>query len=122
MIHAQEPFSWRNHMEKRTLITLGYAEPEAAQRVDTFLAQQHARLVDIRYSPWCRWNPRWNKNALRARYGRAYLHLGSFGNLNYNQPGKPIQLAEPEKHLTALVDALRRGYSLMLLCACKNYE
>jgi hypothetical protein len=106
-----------------TLETIGYAEKDATQRIDAFLAQPRTGLVDIRYSPRCRWNAQWNKSALQAKYGtRKYIHLPCFGNVNYHRPGQPISLANPRERLETVVNALLRGSSLMLLCACKDYE
>lgn len=105
------------------LETIGYTEKDAVQRIDAFLAQPRTGIIDIRYSPRCRWNARWNKNALLRTYGPTrYIHLKCFGNVNYNQPGQPIQLANPNERLSSVVNFLVSGASLMLLCACKNYE
>jgi hypothetical protein len=105
------------------LETIGYTEKDAAQRLETFLAQPRTGLVDIRYSPRCRWDAQWNKSALQAKYGtRKYIHLRCFGNVNYNKPGQPIQLANPDERLASLVNFLLNDASLMLLCACKDYE
>lgn len=104
------------------LETIGYTEQHAVQRIDLFVAQPHSWLVDIRYSPRCRWNAQWNQQALRIKYGRQYIHLPCFGNVNYNKPGQPIQLANPDKQLSSMVQHLLDGRSFLLLCACKDYE
>ena len=108
-------------MKNGTLETIGYAEKDADRRIAAFMTRPGARLVDIRLSPWCRWNEQWSKTALHQTYGNAYIHLRTFGNVNHGKP-LPIQLLNPEKHLTATVRALQRGLSLLLLCACKDYE
>jgi uncharacterized protein (DUF488 family) len=106
-----------------TLETIGYSEPGAVARIETFLTRPRSGLVDIRYSPRCRWDAQWNAAALLAKYGSTkYIHLKCFGNVNYNCPGQPIQLAAPEERLNSLVNALLAGSSLLLLCACKDYE
>lgn len=105
------------------LYTIGYTEKDAAQQIEAFLAQEQTGLIDIRYRPRCRWNAQWNKSALQAKYGAyKYIHLRCFGNMNYNQPGQPIQLLNPDERLHSVVHALFNGISLMLLCACKDYE
>jgi hypothetical protein len=121
---TQEPFLWRNTVNRGTLETIGYTEPDALARIDAFLTQQKQRaaLIDIRYSPRCRWGKQWNKGALQARYGDRYLHLPCFGNVNYANKEQPIQLARPEEQLQTTVNTLRHGVSLLLLCACKNYD
>lgn len=110
-------------MNTGTLLTIGYTEDNAKERIEAFLAQPRTGLVDIRYTPRCRWNAQWNKSALQAKYGRAkYVHEPCFGNVNYRKKDGPIQLANPDERLPAVVNFLIGGASLMLLCACKEYE
>jgi Protein of unknown function, DUF488 len=104
------------------LETIGYTEKDAEARIAAFLAKPRSGLIDIRKVPWCGWSACWRKRELLAAYGsKQYIHLPGFGNVNYNQPGQPIQLQNPEKHLAVVVKALQRGASLMLLCGCKDY-
>lgn len=105
-----------------TLDTIGYTEQDALQRIDAFLARPRCYLVDIRYKPWSKWNPRWNRPALQARYPHRYVHLPGLGNLHYGHRDQPIQLADPEPHIAHLAAMLTRGTSYLLLCACKDYE
>ena len=78
------------------LVTLGYTEPDAQQRLDAFMATTGAGLVDIRYSPRSRWRPEFNQAALIERYGALkYGHCKALGNVNYNKPCEPIKLSEP---------------------------
>ena len=109
-------------MNTGTLLTIGYTEPDAAQRIATFLAQPHTGLVDIRYSPRCTWDAQWDKSALQVTYGQQYVHERCFGNVNYRKKGGPIQLVNPDERLPVVVRYLMNGGSLMLLCACKDYE
>lgn len=105
------------------LETIGYTEEDAAQRIETFLTLPHSGLIDIRYSPYSRWDAQWTREALQAKYGsKQYIHLPCFGNVNYRRSDEPISLANPRERLDAVVNALLRGASLMLLCACKDYE
>jgi hypothetical protein len=105
------------------LETIGYTEKDAVQRIEAFLAQPRTGLIDIRYSPRCRWDKQWNREALQAKYSsKQYIHLRCFGNVNYHRPGQPISLANPHEWLHNVVVALLHGSSLMLLCACKDYE
>ncbi len=106
-----------------TLQTLGYMEDHAQQRLDDFLARPHTSLLDIRYSPRSRWHPEWNKGALLERYGAMrYGHCKELGNENYNRPGASIKLWKPEEGTRHSIRLLRQGTSLILLCACKEYE
>jgi hypothetical protein len=105
------------------LLTMGYAAPGSMERLEEFLSQEKVMLVDIRFSPRSRWCPAWNKKALIERTDGRYLHVPELGNRNYNQLGKPIELAGPlESARESLVSLLQEGFSVMLLCACKDYE
>jgi hypothetical protein len=109
-------------MTRGRLETIGYTEADAASRIETYLSQPRSYLVDIRYKPYSRWNPNWNRQALKVRYGRQYVHMPGLGNVNYGKPGLPITLANPEQHLSDLATAINQGASYLLLCACKDYE
>jgi len=109
-------------MTTGTLYTLGYAEPNATERLETLMAQPKTALVDIRYAPYSRWAASWNKKALMEKYGQVrYTHVQQLGNVNYNND-LPIQLADPDAWVQKCVRSLRSGWSLILLCACKDYE
>ena len=57
------------------LLTLGYTEPDACQRLDAFMDRPQTGLIDIRYSPRSLWYPEFNQKALLERYGtRKYGH------------------------------------------------
>lgn len=109
-------------MSRGTLETIGYTEPNALQCIDRFLAYPRAYLVDIRYKPWSKWNPQWNREALKTRYPHRYIYQPGLGNLNYGHRDLPIQLADPAPHIAHLATMLIRGTSYLLLCACKDYE
>ncbi len=103
------------------LIPFGYSAPGASTRLDALLQDEYVYLIDTRYSPRSR-RPEWQQSALQARYGKRYLWLGrSLGNINYKNGGV-IQLANAEPGLARLVNGLLQGYSMVLLCACKEYE
>lgn len=105
------------------LVTLGYTEPDAQQRLDAFMARPDTGLVDIRYSPRSRWRPEFNQAALIERYGALrYGHCKALGNVNYNKPGEPIKLSDPFMGTRMVIHLLQGGRSLILLCACKDYE
>lgn len=104
------------------LATIGYTEPDAQARVDAFVAQPRAYLVDIRLRPYSRFRPQWNRPVLQARYQRRYVHLRGLGNVHYQDRRLPIHLLDPELHIQHLAEQLSRGTSYLLLCACKDYE
>src|SRR6266487_2644429 len=111
------------NMTTGTLYTLGYAEPNATERLEALMAQPRTAIVDIRYAPYSRWSASWNSRTLMHKYGPIrYHHAGELGNVNYNKPGLPIQLADPDVWVQKCVKSLQQGWSLVLLCACKDYE
>ena len=102
--------------------TLGYAVPGAMEQVDQLMSDPRVLLVDIRYAARSRWYPVWNKKSLQARWGVRYTHEQRLGNVNYKEREKPIQLLDPDKSLDGAILQLRQGCSLLLLCACADYE
>lgn len=108
------------------IIPFGYAVPNAQQTLDALMEEKRAILVDIRHAPHSQRRPEWNADALMERYGGLRYRLcGKYlGNINYNQTGKPIQLANPQHRcgIPFLLDGLRKGYTLILLCACASLE
>ena len=65
------------------ILTIGYTEPGAMFRIAEFMADEKARLVDIRLSPRSRWLPAFNKAALAEQFSLKYGHCPELGNLNY---------------------------------------
>jgi uncharacterized protein (DUF488 family) len=106
----------------RQLHTLGYAAPDAEQQLATLMADPSILLVDIRYNPRSRWRPQWNKKALQAAWGDRYRHVQALGNVNYRLPDAPIQLLDADAGIQWAGETLQAGYSLILLCACRDYE
>ena len=106
-----------------TLYTLGYLHPDGATTLMAVMASDPMTLlVDIRYSPRSRWLPRWSKKQLQATWGDRYRHVKALGNVNYRLADAPIQLLDPETGIRWAVEQLRAGYSLILLCACREYD
>ncbi len=100
------------------VIPFGYADGgvPALER----LMQDGAYLVDIRLSPRSRM-PAFNQNALQARFQKRYIHMPDLGNVNYRN-GEPIKIAHPGRGISRLVNGLNQGYTLILMCGCKDYE
>lgn len=105
-----------------TILTIGYTEPNAQSRIDEFLQDENAALVDIRLNPRSRWQPAFNKSALEKRYPAQYIHVEALGNVNYKDRARGIDLLDARSGISQLVYLIARGYPLMLLCACKDYE
>jgi uncharacterized protein (DUF488 family) len=104
------------------LYTLGYAAFGSDQELARLMADPRMLLIDIRFLPVSRWRPQWRKAALSAAYGRRYKHMRGLGNMNYKHRDRGIQLYDPDASLRQLRVWMREGYSLVLLCACSNYE
>lgn len=102
------------------LYTLGYLAPDAQERLDELLTDPHTYLVDIRYHAVSR-KPGWGGASLQKKYGKKYHPLSGLGNRNYNKPGEPIEISMPEL-IPIVVSPLRKGYNLILLCACKDFD
>jgi hypothetical protein len=85
--------------------------------------QDHsACIVDIRLAPRSKWHPAFNKAALAKRFPKRYLHMPELGNLHYRPQdrNKGIKLANETLGIARLMKGLARGYTLILLCACKD--
>ncbi|GCE06151.1 DUF488 family protein, N3 subclade [Dictyobacter aurantiacus] len=101
---------------------LGYANPMIDQKLHEAMTDPRCLLIDIRYRPISRWRPEWRKSTLQATWGTRYIHMQPLGNINYHTPELPIQLADPTECIKELAQLLQSGTSLVLLCACKNYD
>lgn len=106
------------------LLTIGYAVPGVLDTIDAFLKNEHACLVDIRWSARSRWYPEFNKRSLEQRYGDQYTHCPALGNLNYRPEDRDqgIRIANPEVGVWRVLSLMRNGDDVMLMCACKDYE
>jgi hypothetical protein len=79
----------------------------------------HTHVVDIRMSPRSQYMPDFNKVRLQARFPGRYVHMPELGNVNYNND-LPIEIAAPGRGIARLINGLNKGYTLILLCACKD--
>ncbi len=107
-----------------TLYTLGYAVPGSSDALEELMTESRVLLVDIRLHPRSRWWPMWNKKQLRERWESRYTHEKQLGNLNYRDRSLSVQLMGPnvEQAIKGLEVLLVQGYSVVLLCACRDYE
>lgn len=109
-------------MSSGKLIPFGYSTPNAAARLAALMQDERAILCDIRSSVASQKKPGWSGEALRQAYGKRYVWIRSLGNINYYQRGAPIQLANPATGIPRLLDGLAKGYTIILLCTCDDYE
>ena len=100
------------------IIPFGYANG-GMPLLEHLMSERSAYLVDIRLSPRSQWHV-WNKEALQARFPKRYTHIPELGNVNYNND-QPIQIANAEQGITRLINGIKQGYTIVLLCGCKQY-
>lgn len=114
--------------------TFGYAAKGADELLRQLMENPKALIVDVRLSPYSRWRPGYNVNALFTRYNATeqahlaasqhttrYVWLGAtLGNKNYDND-LPIELVNAQEGLRQLTDILTRGRDVVLLCACSRY-
>jgi hypothetical protein len=100
---------------------IGYSAPGASTSLETLMQDEQTILVDIRFSVKSMRKPGWSGSALRERYGKRYLWIRELGNVNFYNGG-PIKIHRPEEGIGRLVTGLQKGYNLILLCTCSEYE
>lgn len=107
-----------------SLHTCGYADSEIDPQIERLmLGQDPTLLLDIRLRPQSRWRPQWNRRNLETRYGQQYQWEPRLGNLHYKHPKQGMQLAPGhEDAVRQVVEMLRAGTSIILLCACKHFD
>jgi hypothetical protein len=100
---------------------VGYSRLGSEQYVEKLMSNPTMRLIDTRYKAHS-WRREWCAETLRAKYGEQYRQAGAYlGNLNY-QNRWPIRLVDPEIGIRGLVQYLREGHDLILLCQCVAYD
>jgi len=109
-------------MEQGKVYTIGYADDGSAQLLEQLMSDPMMLLIDIRLVPRSRWFVQWNKKQLVNRWGKRYRHERRLGNVNYKNRRKPIELLDAAGGIEPLVALLQAGYSIVLLCACVQYE
>lgn len=102
--------------------TLGYAAAGSDADLVRLMADPRMLLVDVRDLPVSRWRPEWRKCALADRWGRRYIHMRGLGNVNRKEPEKGFLLRAPDRCLYQLRLLLDSGYSVVLVCACGDYN
>ncbi len=101
------------------VIPFGYTDGGITE-LERLMRDESAYLVDIRLSPRSRFQA-FDQQALQARFHKRYIHMSELGNVNYRN-GQPIQIAYPGRGIPRLVNGLKRGYAIVLMCGCKHYE
>lgn len=102
------------------VLTLGSNNPDAALKLQQWMSNPRALLIDIRYAPTSRFG-QWRIHFLQNLYGERYQWEGELlGNINYDNDD-PIVIADPEIGIRRLMHYLAEGFDLILLCGCRDY-
>jgi len=97
-----------------TIYTAGYSSLNHPSQLLAAAERFNAIVIDIRIKPSSR-NPRWRQSFMQKTLGDRYMHVGTYGNVNYKSG--PIKLADPDAAATQLTPLLA-DHSLILLCMC----
>ena len=102
------------------LYTFGYGMPGAGAIIEQ-LVELGVTIYDIRFSPRSRVH-KWRKPYLRDWLGDSYVHLPALGNIHYNEPDLDRELADPATGVPLVVQPLREGKHVALMCVCKEHD
>jgi hypothetical protein len=102
------------------LYTFGYGMLGAGPIIEQ-LVELGVKIYDIRFSPRSRVH-KWRKPFLREWLGDYYVHLPALGNIHYNDPSQGIELADPATGVPLVVQPLRQGQHVALMCVCKEHD
>jgi uncharacterized protein (DUF488 family) len=100
---------------------MGYRGVSRESLLEWLEAHPKAVLVDVRYGMIHPKNP-WSQVSLRKVLGDRYRHFQSLGNVNYKSDTAPVELADQDKGLDALMKLASKGFEPVLMCACERYE
>ncbi len=99
--------------------TLGYAQSGSDRRLTYSMSKSRTLLIDLRKDPVSSY-PMWDGPQLRQTWGKRYRQAGAYlGNVNHANGG-PIHIPRMPEGLGVLLDYVREGWSLVLLCGCMN--
>jgi hypothetical protein len=101
------------------LYSIGYLNPNALELLQEQI-NRGAVILDIRFIAGSRYRPQFSSKRLRERFGGAYLRAMELGNKNYNRPGAPIVLVNPERGIARLLTLLEQS-DVCLLCRCQQF-
>ena len=100
------------------VFTWGYSG-RSVDELATIRSELGALIVDARYSPRSR-VPLWNREPLENRFGADYVWIREFGNVNYSNAERAIELLNPTVGAKRLADLLRDDRPAILICACHD--
>jgi hypothetical protein len=105
-----------------TLFTAGYAKCRGVPEFKELLADNRIDLlVDVRFQPLSR-NPLWRsigttEQTVKMAGVLEYVHEQGLGNPDYKSDKPATRIYQPEK-LPVVVEPLRKGLNVMVLCYC----
>lgn len=104
-----------------TIYTIGYANITAAA-LKAFAQAKGALVVDTRFSPH-EADAQWELDQLQAFFGSRYLHIGAFGNANYQHTmgHRRIVIADAVAGAKIVLPLLEQQ-PIILMCVCANYQ
>lgn len=102
-------------------IAIGYA------RLDKIMSvHKKSVIIDCRDEPYASKDfPAWHGRNIEAHYGkRRYIHVPELGNMNHKKEDrhKGFALRDQRVGLDRLERGLEQGYTLILLCGCRDYR
>ena len=100
------------------LYTFGYQGVSVVE-FDRLLSSLGGVVADVRKMPWSK-DESWTKHRLINYFGRRYVHVPEFGNVNY-KTGGPVVLVNP----IVGVERVSRWLTTMpvvLLCGCWQWS
>jgi hypothetical protein len=100
------------------IIPFGYSNGGITE-LERLMSDEWAYLVDIRLSPRSKFQA-FNQEALQARFHSRYIPMPELGNVNYRND-QPIRIAHPDRGIARLMNGIRQGYTIVLMCGCKQY-
>jgi hypothetical protein len=108
-----------------TIYSIGYAVKEDREYLEELMKQPDIVLIDIRKEPSSQmagFDER-HRHELSQKYGKKYRWLGNMlGNLNYRPKDrtKGFRLVNEEAGISKLIQGLKYGHSIVLLCGCSK--
>jgi uncharacterized protein (DUF488 family) len=100
------------------VFTWGYSGRSLDELV-TIRSERGALIVDTRYSTRSR-VVMWNREPLENRFGADYVWIREFGNVNYWNSDRAIELLNPTAGAKRLLDLVRDDRPPILICACPD--
>jgi uncharacterized protein (DUF488 family) len=118
-------------MKKKKVFTIGHSTRSLEEFIAILDKYEITKLVDVRSIPKSRHNPQFNKENLKERLKRRYIHLPGLGGLRHTTKDSPntgwenssfrgyadyMQTEDFEKYLEKLIDYTKKK-QVAVMCA-----